>query len=186
MTHDDRFSLGRLVGLIAGFVGVVVLIGPDMLTELGTHVLAELACLAAAGFFAVGAVYSRRLRGVPPVMMATGQLTMSTVLLLPVVLLFDRPESLLTASKAALWAMLALALLSSALAYLIYFRVIARAGATNALIVTFLSPVSAILLGIVLLNEGLDARQLAGMARSSSVCRHRWLGGDGVRRTLRH
>ena len=132
---------------------MVVLIGPDMLSDFGANVLAELACLAAAAFYAFGAVFSRRVRGVPPVMMATGQLTMSTVLLLPVVLLFDRPGSLLTASRTAIWAMLALALLSSALAYLIYFRLIARAGATNALIVTFLLPVSAILLGIVLLNE---------------------------------
>jgi drug/metabolite transporter (DMT)-like permease len=164
MTHDDRFSAGRAVGLIAGFGGVVMLIGPDILTDLGTHVLAELACLAAAAAYGVGAVYSRRLRGVPPVMMATGQLTVSTVLLLPVVLLFDRPESLLTASKAAIWAMVALALLSSSLAYLIYFRIIVRAGATNALIATFLVPVSAILLGTVLLHEVVDARQLAGMA----------------------
>jgi drug/metabolite transporter (DMT)-like permease len=97
-------------------------------------------------------------------MMATGQLTMATVLLLPVVLLFDRPGAFLTASRTAIWAMVSLALLSSALAYLIYFRLIARAGATNALIVTFLLPVSAILLGVVLLNEIVDARQIAGMA----------------------
>jgi drug/metabolite transporter (DMT)-like permease len=164
MTHDDRLSGGRLIGLIAGFIGVVVLIGPDMLTELGTHVLAELACLAGAGFFAVGAVYARRVRGVPPLMMAAGQLTMSTVLLLPIVLLFSRPETLFTASRTAIWAMLSLALLSSALAYLIYFRLIARAGATNALIVTFLLPVSAIMLGLLWLDEVLDARQLTGMA----------------------
>jgi drug/metabolite transporter (DMT)-like permease len=163
MTHDDKFSAGRAVGLVAGFAGVVVLVGPDMLNELGSNVLAEFACLAAAASFAVGAVLARRVRGLPPVMMATGQLTMSTVLLLPVVLLFDRPGTLLTASRTAIWAMLALALLSSALAYLIYFRLIARAGATNALIVTFLVPVSAILLGFLLLNEIVDARQLAGM-----------------------
>jgi drug/metabolite transporter (DMT)-like permease len=135
-----------------------------MLSDLGANMLAELACLAAAAFYAFGAVYSRRVRGVPPVMMATGQLTMSTVLLLPVVLLFDRPSAFLTASRTAIWAMVSLALLSSALAYLIYFRLIARAGATNALIVTFLVPVSAILLGIVLLSEIVEPRQLAGMA----------------------
>jgi drug/metabolite transporter (DMT)-like permease len=164
MTHDDRFSVGRAVGLIAGFAGVVVLIGPDLLGELGTDVVAELACLVASASFAIGAVLSRRVRGFSPVAVATGQLTMSTVLLLPVVLLFDRPGSVLTASRTAIWAMLSLALLSSALAYLIYFRIIARAGATNALIVTFLLPVSAILLGIVLLGETVDPRQLAGMA----------------------
>ena len=98
---------------------------------------------------------------------------MSTVLLLPIVLLFDRPETLFTASRTAIWAMLSLALLSSALAYLIYFRLIARAGATNALIVTFLIPVSAILLGIVLLNE---------VTRRTATRRH----GRDLRRRRRH
>jgi drug/metabolite transporter (DMT)-like permease len=163
LTHDDRFSAGRAFGLLAGFAGVVVLIGTDMLRDFGTHVLAELACLAAAASFALGAVLSRRARGMPPIMVAAGQLTMSTVLLAPVALAFESPSLLFTASRTALWAMLGLALLSSALAYLIYFRLIGRAGATNALLVTFLSPVSAIVLGTFLLDEGLEAHQLIGM-----------------------
>ena len=163
LTHDDRLTPGRVVGLIAGFVGVVLLIGPGLLSELGADVLAEFACLAAACSYAFGAVLARRLRGVPPIMVASGQLTMSTVLLLPFVLLFDKPSAFFTASHAALAALIGIALLSSALAYLIYFRLIARAGATNALLVTFLIPVSAILMGIVLLDENLSARQLIGM-----------------------
>ena len=138
LTHDDRLSVGRVVGLVAGFIGVVVLIGPDLLTELGTHVLAELACLAAACFYAV-----RRglCRGACAAAAGhDGDRTTDHVhgAAAAVVLLFDRPESLFTASRTAIWAMVSLALLSSALAYLIYFRLIARAGATNALIVTFL------------------------------------------------
>jgi drug/metabolite transporter (DMT)-like permease len=163
MTRDDKLSVGRVVGLVAGFAGVVVLLGPDMLGDLGANILAELACLAAAASYAFGAVFSRRVPGVRPVMMATGQLIMSTIVLLPIVFLFDRPDTFLTASRTAIWAMVSLALLSSALAYLIYFRLIARAGATNALIVTFLLPVGAILLGVLLLNEIVEARQLAGM-----------------------
>lgn len=164
LTHDDRLTGGRIVGLIAGFIGVVMLIGPGLLGELGSDVLAELACLAASCSYAFGAVLARRLRGVPPIMVASGQLTMSTVLLLPLVLLFDKPSAFFTASNTALAATVGIALLSSALAYFIYFRLIARAGATNALLVTFLVPVSAIVMGIVLLDESLSARQLAGMA----------------------
>ena len=96
-------------------------------------------------------------------MVANGQLTMSTVLLLPFVVLFDRPSAVLSASGAAIAAMVSIALLSSALAYMIYFRLIARAGATNALLVTFLVPVSAILLGMLLLSESLQLHQAAGM-----------------------
>jgi drug/metabolite transporter (DMT)-like permease len=163
LTHDDRLTAGRVVGLIAGFIGVVLLIGPGLLSDLGADVLAEFACLAAACSYAFGAVLARRLRGVPPIMVASGQLTMSTMLLLPFVLLFDKPSAFFTASHAALAALMGIALLSSALAYFIYFRLIARAGATNALLVTFLVPVSAILMGIVLLGESVSARQLAGM-----------------------
>lgn len=164
MTHDDRLSVGRIVGVIAGFAGTVVLIGTDLLAKVGTHVLAEMACLVAAASFALGAIYARRLRGLPSIMVATGQLSMSTVELIPLVLLLDSPTSLLNASSGSLGAMLGLALLSSALAYLIYFRLIIRAGATNALLVTFLNPISAIVLGILLLHESLELHQLAGMA----------------------
>jgi drug/metabolite transporter (DMT)-like permease len=164
VTQDDKLTAGRTVGVLAGLIGIIVLIGVDVLGEFGSHVLAEFACLVAAASYGFGAVYSRRVRGLSPVIVAAGQLTMSTVLLLPPVLLFDRPSAVLTASWAALGSMLALALICSALAYLIYFRVIGRAGATNALLVTFLVPVSAILLGIVLLGERLETHQIAGMA----------------------
>ncbi len=164
LTHDDRLNLNRVIGLVAGFVGVVVLIGPDLLQELGASLWAELACLAAACSYAFGAVLTRRLRGLPPMQVASGQLTMSTVLLLPAVLIFSRPSALLEASHPALGGLLGLALLCSALAYLIYFRLIARAGATNALLTTFLTPVSAIVIGVVLLGESLNSRQLIGMA----------------------
>ena len=164
LTKDDRLNLNRIIGLVAGFIGVVVLIGPDLLKELGADVWAEFACLTAACSYAFGAVLTRRLPKLPAVMVASGQLTMSTMLLLPVVLLFDRPSSVFVASAPALMSLIALALLSSALAYMIYFRLIARAGATNALLTTFLIPVSAIVIGIVLLGESLSIRQLAGMA----------------------
>ena len=163
-TQDDKLTVNRALGLIAGFIGVVILIGPDLLTELGHHVWAQLALLAAAFFYALGAIYTRRLRGHQPVTIAAGQLLMAAVLLLPLTLLVDRPWTMGPVSGAAIWATIAMAVLSTALAYLIYFRILNRAGATNALLVTFLIPVSAILLGMLLLDERLDARQLAGMA----------------------
>jgi drug/metabolite transporter (DMT)-like permease len=95
---------------------------------------------------------------------AAGQMSASTLMLLPLVLLVDRPWTLPAPSPAAAGAVVALAAVSTALAYVIYFRILARAGATNLLLVTFLIPVSAILLGVGLLGETLAARHLAGMA----------------------
>ena len=164
VTADDKLTANRAVGLIAGFVGVVLLIGPDLLGEFGAHVWAELACLAASLSYAIGAIYTRRLRALSPFVVATGQLSMSTLLLIPLVVLFDRPLVFLDVSSAAIAALLALAVLSTAVGYWMYFHVLGRAGATNALLVTFLIPVSAIVLGVLLLEERIATRQLAGMA----------------------
>ncbi len=163
-TTDDKLTAPRAFGLAAGFAGVIVLIGPDLLGELGDHVLAQLALLGAAFAYALGAVYARRLRGHKPVTIAGGQLLMASVWLAPLALAIDRPWQLGPITGAAISATIALAIFSTALAYLMYFRVLSRAGATNALLVTFLIPVSAILLGLLLLDESLEPRQLAGMA----------------------
>jgi drug/metabolite transporter (DMT)-like permease len=163
-TQDDKLTVGRAFGLIAGFAGVVVLIGPDLLSELGAQVWAQLALLGAALFYSFGALYARRMRGHAPVTIAGGQLAMATVLLLPFALVFDGPDAIMRGSSGSLAAMAALAVFCTALAYLMYFRILTRAGATNAMLVTFLIPVSAILLGIAVLGETVEPRQLAGMA----------------------
>jgi drug/metabolite transporter (DMT)-like permease len=162
-TVDEKLTGARLFGLAAGLCGVVVMIGPDFLRELGTNVLAQLACLAAAISYAFAGVYGRRFRGEPALRVATGQLTASTIILTPLVMLIDRPRMLPLPSANAIAALVALATLSTALGYLIYFRLLARAGATNVLLVTFLIPVSAILLGTLVLGEQLAARHIVGM-----------------------
>jgi drug/metabolite transporter (DMT)-like permease len=163
-TADERLNTARLVGVAAGLAGVTVMIGPDLLRALGADVLGQLACLLAAVSYAFAGVYGRRFRGEPPLRVAAGQLVASSVLLAPVVILLDRPWTLAPPSATAIAALVALAALSTALAYLIYFRILARAGATNVALVTFLIPVSAILLGTLLLGEQLEPRHLAGMA----------------------
>ncbi|MBM3528540.1 MAG: DMT family transporter [Alphaproteobacteria bacterium] len=163
MTQDDKLNRGRILGVAVGFAGVVILLGPDLLSELGTQVWAQLALLGAALSYSFGALYARRMRGLPPVTIAGGQLAMATVVLLPFALAIDGPWAFARASAGSLAAMTALAAFSTAIAYLMYFRLIARAGATNAILVTFLIPVSAILLGIALLNEAVEPRQILGM-----------------------
>ena len=164
VAHWATADATRLAGVAAGLLGVTVMIGPDMLRELGANVLGQLAVLLAAVSYAFAGVFGRRFRGEPPLRVAAGQLAGSTLLLAPVAILIERPWTLPPPDAATIAALVALAALSTALAYLIYFRILARAGATNLSLVTFLIPVSAILLGTLVLGEQLAARHLAGMA----------------------
>jgi drug/metabolite transporter (DMT)-like permease len=166
LTADERLTAARAAGVATGFAGVVMMIGPDALRGFGSDVLAQFACLAAALSYAFAGVYGRRFRrmGVAPLQTATGQLTASSLLLAPAALLVDRPWTLPMPGAATWAAMIALAIVSTAVAYILYFRILERSGATNVLLVTFLVPVSAILLGALVLGERLDLRHFAGMA----------------------
>jgi drug/metabolite transporter (DMT)-like permease len=162
-TKDDRITPARMLGLALGIAGVAVMIGPGALAGFGGHHLGELACLLAAFLYAVGAIYARRYRHLTPSVIGGGQALAAIVLMLPPVLLIDQPWTLHPPSWRAVAALTALGAFSTALAYILYFRVLARAGATNALLVTFLIPVSAMLLGTVLMDERLETHQIAGM-----------------------
>jgi drug/metabolite transporter (DMT)-like permease len=163
-TADEKLNVARLAGVAAGFAGVVAMLGPDLLRDLGAAVAAQLACLGAAISYAFAGIYGRRFRGEPALRVAAGQLIASSAMLAPLVIVLDRPWQLAPPGANAWGALVALATLSTALGYLLYFRILARAGATNVLLVTFLIPVSAILLGTLLLGEALAMRHLAGMA----------------------
>jgi len=165
-THDERMTLPKLAGVVLGFVGVAVMIGADLLGQIGTHVLAQLACLVATLCYALAGVWGRRFRGmgVSPVGVATGSLTAAALVLVPLVLLFEPPWQATAPTPEAWAAIIGLAFFCTALAYILYFRLLASAGATNSLLVTFLIPVTAILLGTFALGEQLAPRHFAGMA----------------------
>ncbi|MXQ13006.1 DMT family transporter [Microvirga makkahensis] len=165
-TSDERLTGSRLGGVIVGFAGVAVMIGASTLASLNASVLAQLAVLGAALSYALSGVFGRRFKtlGIPPLAAAAGQVTASSCILLPVSLMIDRPWTLSMPSTGAVLSLFALALVSTAFAYLIFFRLLARAGATNVGLVTFLIPVSAILFGVLILGETLETRHMAGMA----------------------
>lgn len=163
-TRDDKLTRGRAVGLAVGLMGVATMVGPGAMSGLGLHVAGEFACLAAAALYGAGSVYARRFRAYAPHALGAGQTAAATLLLAPPTLLAHPSFPSLPPSAGALTALFALGTLSTALAYLLYFRVLARAGATNTSLVTFLIPVSAILLGALLLGERLEPHQFAGMA----------------------
>lgn len=165
LTHDEKMTGARVVAVAVGIAGVVLVIGPDAVEGLGTNIAAQLAFLGAALSYAFAGVFGRRFQraGIRPLASATGQLTASTLILLPLALAIDQPWAL-TMPSGQTWAAIAgLALLSTSLAYLIYFHILAIAGATNILLVTLLIPVSAILLGGLFLGEQLAVRHFAGM-----------------------
>lgn len=166
LTSDEKLTGGKLLGVLIGFSGVAVMIGIGAMQALGADVAAQLMCLAGAVSYALAGIFGRRFRsmGVTPMTTATGQVIASSMLLVPLVLAVDRPWTLPAPSPAAVGALIGLAAISTALAYVLYFRVLATAGATNLLLVTFLIPVSAILLGTLFLHETLMPKHVAGMA----------------------
>lgn len=165
-TADEKATLGKAIGVLLGFAGVALMIGTDFLSEIGRGAIAQLACLAATLCYALAGVWARRFRrmGVPPVAVATGQLSAAAIVMLPVVLAFEPPWLAPSPSPEAWLALAALALFCTSLAYILYFRLLASAGATNSLLVTFLIPITAIFLGALILGERLEPRHFAGMA----------------------
>ena len=163
LTPDEHLTLPRLVGVVFGLMGSVLTIGPEALSGLGLNVVAQLAVIGAGFSYAFAGIFGKRLKGISPYSAATGQLTCTTIMMIPLALWVDQPW-LLDLPHAKTWAaVLGLALLSTCVAYVIYFRLLATAGATNLLLVTFLIPMSALMLGITILGERLDLRHFMGM-----------------------
>lgn len=163
-TTDERMTVRRATGVAIGFTGVVIMIGVDALGEVGADVLAQLAVLGAAFCYAASGVYGRRFKAYPPSVISASILALGAIVLMPIIAIVDRPWELPVPSMAAMGSTLALGVLSTGLAFLIYFRVLGRAGAVNFQLVAFLIPVSAILLGVSLLGEELTLSQIVGMA----------------------
>jgi drug/metabolite transporter (DMT)-like permease len=165
LTHDERMSPRKIAGVLLGFGGVATMIGPSLLSSLGTDALAQLACVLASLSYALAAVWARRFKrlGVSPLSVTTGQLSAGALFMLPLAMLVDRPWTQAFPPLSAWGAIVALALLCTAFGYVLYFRLIETSGATNALLVTLLVPPVAILLGALFLNETLAVQDFFGL-----------------------
>lgn len=162
LTSEEHLTLNRVIGVVLGVVGVAILIGPDALRKIGAQGIAQLAVLGAACSYGLAGIYGRRFRGMPSIIPAAGMLTCTAIMMLPIVVLIYQPRQM--SPELTTWgALFGLAILSTALAYLIYFRILATAGATNILLVTFLIPISALLLGVFVLGERLEWTLFSGM-----------------------
>ncbi len=160
--QEERLIVNRVIGVLLGVVGVAVLRGFDGPID-GTQTLGIGLCLAGALSYGFAALWGRRfLGGVPPVKSATCQLICSTLIIAVVVSVIDRPWTLAAPSQGAIWSLVALAVFGTALAYIVFFKILVRAGASNVMLVTLLIPVTALILGNVFLGEPIHAQEIIG------------------------
>lgn len=160
--RSEVLTWQRITGVLCGFAGVMVLVGPGAL--LGADLLGQTACLLAAVSYGFALPLGRRITAVAPPVLAAAQLGTATLIMLPLVIIFDQPWHLASPNAAGWAAVVGLGLLCTGLAYLIFFALLRSAGATNLSLVTLLVPVSALFLGWLVLNEPITEGALAGMA----------------------
>ena len=166
LTRDEKATPARVVGVLLGLAGIIVMVGAEALDGITGSVLAQIACLVATLLYALAAVYGRTLSQstMTPLVVATGQVITAAIFMLPVLLVVDQPWTLPAAGWDAWAGAIGLAIPSTAIAYFFYFRLIDRAGASNAMLVAFIMPVVAIVLGVVALGETVELKEIAGAA----------------------
>ncbi len=166
LTRDEKATPARVIGVLFGIAGIIVMVGTEALGGITGSVLAQIACLAATLLYALAAVYGRTLSRstMTPLVVATGQVITAAIIMLPVVLIADHPWTLPAAGWDAWAGAISLAIPSTAVAYFFYFRLIDSAGASNAMLVAFIMPVVAIFLGVAALGETVQPKELAGAA----------------------
>src|SRR5689334_643954 len=159
---EEKLILRRVAGVIVGLIGVIILRGSGIDLASGQG-LGILLCLAAAFSYGNSALVARRcLADSPPLATATFQLMASSLMMAVVAGIFERPWQLPMPDITTWCAVLGLAGLSTALAYILFFQILRRSGATNVMLVTLLVPVTAILLGYLVLGEKISPREIAG------------------------
>ena len=166
LLSDERITGGKLIGVVLGILGVAVLIiGPSRMIEITSDTTAQLAVVGAAISYGFATVYGRRFKamGISPLTTVIGQVTTATVILLPLALILERPDQLSNPSIQVWLAVFSLAAFSTVLAYILFFRILSSAGATNVVLVTFLVPITASLLGWLVLDEQLYIEHFIGM-----------------------
>ena len=163
-TTNERLSWNRLTGAFVGLLGVAGLVGFDAIGKLGGDFWYQMMFVAASVLYAFSAIWAKRFSNMPPLVNAASQTAASSAMLLPLMLIFDQPWTLHMPSTLAIYSQLGLSLLCTAVAYILFFTIIKRAGATNISLVTFLVPISAMILGAAFLSEHITSSHILGMA----------------------
>jgi drug/metabolite transporter (DMT)-like permease len=159
---DEKLHVRRVAGVVTGLIGVIILHGEELGFQSGEGI-GILLCLMAAFSYGLSALYARRrLSDSPPLATATFQMMASSLMMAVVAATFDRPWQLPMPGATTWLALIGLAALSTALAYIVFFQILRRSGSTNVMLVTLLIPVTAILLGYLVLGESVSAREIIG------------------------
>lgn len=162
VTRHEAVSPRKLFGVVAGIVGICLVIGTSALHGLGQQVVPQLAIVAATICYAGAAIYGRSFSGLPPVAPAAGSLIVGAFLLVPASLAIDHPWTL-RPSMASMLALVALAVFSTALAFVIYFRLVQTMGSIGTTAQAYLRVPIGVIIGIVFLGESLSASAWAGL-----------------------
>lgn len=162
LTHDEKLSVNKLVGVVIGILGVAVLVGGAAFVGTGSALLSQLAILCSTLLYSLAAVYAHRLVGEPPMRMAVGQASSALLFSIPCAIVIDQPWTLSMPSTAAIASIILMGALSSGLAAIVHFTVLRRAGPSNTFLVTLLLPLTPLILGSIFLGERLAPREYFG------------------------
>lgn len=163
LTHDEKITPRKLLGVMAGFVGVVILFLLDLAQGQELFLAGGIAVLGAALSYAIAGIYARKtLKGVSPISSAFGQMLTAAVMILPASLLVERPWTI-SPTPASIFSILMLGVVGSGFAYILFYWLIAQVGATRTSLVTYVSPIVALILGAVILQEPLHWTMVVGL-----------------------
>ncbi len=162
MTHDEKLNTNKMIGIAIGFAGVVVLFLPDLQQGITLSFIGTLVTVIAAVSYGFATAFAHRyVKGVSNLGAEFGQMLSASIILIPLSLAFDHPWTL-HPSMEAIGALVILAVVNTAFAYLIYYWLIEHSGPTSTSLVTYISPVSAIILGALIEHESYDWTAFVG------------------------
>ena len=162
LTSDEHLTIRKMIGVLTGFLGVYLMMAPELKDGFSWRGLGQIAMLGAAVSYSFAGIFGKRFKDLSPVVNSAGMLICSSIVMLPLFII-TTPFGTLNPSMDAISAVFGIAIISTAMAYLLYFRILASAGATNVLLVTFLVPISALLLGVGVLGEVIHVWEYAGL-----------------------
>lgn len=163
LLKNEKLTGAKLIGVALGFMGVLVLTGPSAFSiDTVNSVVGQIAILVAAVSYAFASIFGKKLNHLDPLISAAGMLTASAVIMIPITLLLE-PVALNTPTALSVAAIVFLGFACTALAYLLYFKILLQAGSSNLSLVTFLIPPSAMLMGVIFLNESITWQDAAGL-----------------------